>query len=187
MTELCADTQAPSWLPRGRVMKYDHLPFQRQPGKEQRDIGVLRHLPRLAAFQIRVKHETALIITFQQHRARQRTRIRPGGGQAHGVWLDDPRVHRLLKPKRELIERACLQAAQVQCSAGVFRAGFNFHVVVNYPDVLVKRCPGTPKSQRRSRASHRAGKEMTASPLVPTVQIYCPVFVRAYMYNVNDG
>ena len=97
----------------------NHLAFQDQPRKEQRDLRIFADLAGFSAFQVGEKNKSARVVTLEQDRAQRRPRAGGSGRQAHRIRIDHAGAAGLFKPERKLLHRVGLQIFPPQFSASV--------------------------------------------------------------------
>ncbi len=120
MTSLCAEAQAPSWLPSGRDWKYSsdsaalvfsdaaadpNLAFELHPKEIERHARIGRELFAFGALVVGEEDEAALAHSFEQNDAHVRHAIGRSGGETHGVDVTNLRGGRFREPLRELLDR----------------------------------------------------------------------------------
>ena len=100
----------------------NHLAFNGEPRKQQRDVFVGGQVPRLAAFVVGEEEKSFLAKAFYQNGSRPRFAIRIDGGQSRSVWLQNLRLAGLIDPEAKLSDGIGVQVLFAQAGFGVFSA-----------------------------------------------------------------
>src|SRR5690606_15254769 len=101
----------------------DDLAIHRIPGKMQADPGIGGNMPGLAAAQVGIEHQAALVDMLEQHQPLPGPAFAIHRGHTHGRGVDHGTGHhRLLEPVAELIDRAIAQGFPGQTAVAVFPA-----------------------------------------------------------------